>query len=73
MKNRKKTLLGGIAGVTITAACCFTPILVVGMTSVGLVAYIGFLDYVLLPLFVVFLGMIVFSLAHGNGKSRHCL
>ena len=52
----------GIIGTVVTALCCFTPVLVVLLGAVGLAAAIGWLDYVLLPALVLFLGLTVFAL-----------
>ncbi|MDX1605239.1 MAG: mercury resistance system transport protein MerF [Candidatus Competibacterales bacterium] len=61
MKDR--TLLKtGITGSVIAAICCFTPLLVVTLAAVGLSAWIGWLDYVLLPALVLFLGLTVYAL-----------
>ena len=58
-KKPSKLLRVGIAGTILTALCCFTPILVVVLSSIGLSAIIGWLDYVLLPAlgFFVFLSI----------------
>jgi len=45
----------GIVGSIVTAICCFTPALVVLLGAVGLSALVGFLDYVLLPILVLFI------------------
>jgi mercuric ion transport protein len=47
----------GIAGTVITAVCCFTPVLVVALGAVGLSAWLGWLDVVLVPLLAVFVGL----------------
>jgi mercuric ion transport protein len=47
----------GIIGTVVTALCCFTPVLVVLLGAVDLSAAIGWLDYVLLPALVLFLGL----------------
>jgi len=47
----------GIIGSVIAALCCFTPILVIGFGAVGLSAWLGWLDYVLLPVLGLFLGL----------------
>ena len=60
MKNRLLSV--GITGTVITALCCFTPILVVIFAALGLSAWLGWLDYVLLPILVVCVGMIAFAL-----------
>jgi mercuric ion transport protein len=58
----KGLLRVGIIGTVVTALCCFTPVLVVLLGAVGLSAAIGWLDYVLLPALVLFLGLTVFAL-----------
>lgn len=52
----------GIAGSVIAAICCFTPILVILLGAVGLSAWLGWLDYILLPALVIFLGITVYGL-----------
>ena len=60
MKENK--LLGiGIAGTVVAALCCFTPILVVLLGTVGLSAALGWLDYVLLPALVFFVGLVIYA------------
>jgi len=51
----------GIVGSVIAALCCFTPILVVLLGAVGLSSIVGYLDYVLLPSLVIFLGITVYA------------
>lgn len=61
MKNR--TLLKtGVTCTCVTALCCATPVLVVVLGAVGLSAWAGYLDYVLLPALAVFIGMTVYAL-----------
>ena len=63
MRFSKKTLLStGITGSIVTAICCLTPILVVTLGAVGLSALVGYLDYVLLPALVAFVGIIFYAL-----------
>jgi len=52
----------GINGTVIAAICCFTPVLVILLSAVGLSAIIGWLDYVLLPALVIFLAMTGYAL-----------
>ena len=60
MKDRK--LLGtGIVGTVVMAVCCFTPLLVVLLGAVGLSAWLGWLDYVLLPALAAFAGLTVYA------------
>lgn len=58
-----KTLMRmGVIGAVVTAVCCFTPILVVLLGTLGLSALVGYLDYVLFPALVVFVGIIFLAL-----------
>ncbi len=60
MNNRK--LLGtGITGTVITAVCCFTPVLVIGLGVAGLSAWLAWLDYVLFPALFMFMGLSLFA------------
>jgi mercuric ion transport protein len=55
-------LLGtGVIGAVIAAICCFTPVLVVVLGGVGLGALTGYLDYVLLPALVFFVGLTIYA------------
>src|SRR3546814_4980040 len=60
--NDRKLLGIGIVGSVVAALCCFTPILVVLLGAVGLSAMLGWLDYVLLPSLVFFLGLTAYAL-----------
>ena len=60
MKDR--SLVGvGVVGTVITALCCFTPILVIGIGAVGLSAIVGWLDFVLFPALFFFIGLTVYA------------
>ena len=48
-QSDRKLIATGIVGTVIAALCCFTPVLVVLLGAVGLSAWLGWLDYVLLP------------------------
>lgn len=62
MKN-PNTLLGvGLGGTILVALCCFTPVLVILLGSVGLAALTGYLDYVLLPALALFIGLTIYAL-----------
>ena len=53
-----RSLFGlAIGGTIIAALCCFTPVLVVLLGIVGLSALVGYLDYVLIPALVFFIGL----------------
>ena len=55
--NNKALLRLGILGSLITALCCFTPVLVLSLSAIGLSALVGGLDYVLLPLLLFFVAI----------------
>jgi purine-cytosine permease-like protein len=57
-----KTLIRvGVVGTVLVALCCFTPILVILLGVIGLSALTGYLDYVLLPALVVFIGLTIYA------------
>ena len=67
MNNR--TLLGiGLGGTVLAALCCFTPVLVLLLGLVGLSALVGYLDYVLLPALIVFIGLTVYAVLRRQTK-----
>jgi len=51
--NDKTIFKTGIVGTVIAVICCFTPFLVIVLGAVGLSAWLGWLDYVLLPALAV--------------------
>ncbi len=61
-----KLLKIGIIGAIVAALCCFTPVLVVLLGTVGLSAALGWLDYVLLPALALFIAISLYAFA----KSR---
>ena len=50
-----------VVGTVIAALCCFTPVLVVLLGAVGLSAWLGWLDYVLLPALAFFVALTVYA------------
>ena len=60
--NDKILLRGGIVGTVIAMLCCFTPVLVILLGSIGLSAIIGSLDYALFPILFASLGLIGYAL-----------
>ncbi|PHQ70544.1 MAG: hypothetical protein COB93_05280 [Sneathiella sp.] len=60
MDNRKLLKIG-IVGSVIAALCCFTPILVILFSVLGISAFIGILDIVLLPVLAFFLLLTLFA------------
>jgi len=59
----------GIVGTIIAALCCFTPVLVLLLGAVGLASLTGYLDYVLLPAFVIFIGLTIYAV-YGKRRSE---
>ena len=58
-----KLLKTGIVGTVLAALCCFTPVLVLLLSALGLSAVTGYLDYVLLPalfFFIVLTGVALY-------------
>ncbi len=61
MANPKTLLRVSVIGTVLVALCCFTPILVVLLGTLGLTALTGYLDYVLLPALVLFIGLTCYA------------
>ncbi len=71
MDNR--TLLKtGIVGSVIAAVCCATPILFIVLGTLGLSAWLGWLDYVLLPALVFFVGITIYALLRRRTEAVGC-
>ncbi len=62
MKDQK-LFRAGVIGSVVMALGCFTPLLVVLLGAVGLSAWLGWLDFVLLPALVLFLCITAYALA----------
>ena len=61
--NDRNLLRIGVIGTVVAAVCCFTPALVLALGAVGLSAWLGWLDYVLLPALILFLALAVIAWA----------
>jgi len=61
MANPKTLLRVSVIGTVLVALCCFTPILVVLLGTLGLAALTGYLDYVILPALVFFIGLTCYA------------
>ena len=71
MKTR--TLLRtGIAGSAVAAVCCATPVLVMLLGAVGLSAWVGWLDYVLMPALIAFVGLTLYAQRRQRMESTCC-
>ena len=66
MKNPKPLLRVSVIGTVLVALCCFTPILVILLGTVGLAALTGYLDVVLLPALAFFIGLTIYA----SGRKR---
>lgn len=64
-------LTTGAVGTVLIALCCFTPVLVVLFATVGLSAWLGYLDYVLLPALAIFIGLTVYALYRRKTSRSH--
>ena len=60
--DRRKLLATGIVGSTLAAICCLTPALAVLLGAIGISAWLGWADFVLLPALGLFLAMTVYGL-----------
>lgn len=60
--NGKSMAKTGAIGSAVTAVCCFTPVLVIGLGAIGLSAWLAWLDYVLFPALFIFLCLTGFGL-----------
>ncbi len=61
LKDPKTLVRAGLIGTVLVALCCFTPILVILLGVVGLSALTGYLDYVLLPVLALFIGLTIYA------------
>jgi len=58
----RKIYRTGLIGSLIAAVCCFTPLLVIILASLGLSAFVGLLDYILLPALALCLAIMLYGL-----------
>lgn len=72
MKNPKNLVRTSVIGTVLIALCCFTPILVILLGSVGLAAMTGYLDVVLLPALAVFIGLTFYALRRKKQYDARC-
>ena len=68
--NNAWLLKTGLIGSIIAALCCFTPILAVLLGAVRLGWFVGYLDYVLVPVMVIFLGLVGYAVWRNAKKAR---
>ncbi|MDX8403480.1 MAG: mercury resistance system transport protein MerF [Mariprofundaceae bacterium] len=68
--KRSTLLKTGITGTIISALCCFTPVLVVLFGALGLAAWVGYLDYLLMPSLLFFVGLTIYAVIQKERKKR---
>lgn len=71
MKDRS-LLNCGLVGTALVALCCFTPVLVILVGVVGLSAITGYLDYVLMPALIFFVGLTGYALWRRQRAAACC-
>jgi mercuric ion transport protein len=62
----------GAIGSAVAAVCCATPVLAIALGAVGLSAWAGYLDYVLLPILAVSLGLLGYGLSKRRQNAAAC-
>jgi len=65
-KPSKKGLYTTLTGTVLVALCCFTPVLVIVLGTIGLGTIIPYLDFVLLPALAVMIVLTVISYRRWN-------
>ena len=70
--NNQTLLKTGVAGTVVAALCCATPILVILFGVVGLSAWVGWLDYVLIPVLVAFIAITIYALHRRRVAAACC-
>lgn len=68
--NHARLLKTGLIGSIIAALCCFTPVLAILLGAVGLGWFVGYLDDVLVPVMVIFLGLVGYAIWRNAKKPR---
>jgi mercuric ion transport protein len=63
----------GIAGAVVAALCCATPVFVILLAAVGFSAWVGWVDYVLIPAFVVCIGLAIYTLKRPRAEAACCV
>lgn len=69
-KPSKKGIYAALAGTILIAICCFTPILVITLGTVGLSAFTPYLDYALLPALILLI--VLTFISYKNWRKSCC-
>ncbi|MDQ6994708.1 MAG: mercury resistance system transport protein MerF [Mariprofundaceae bacterium] len=59
--NPSTLLKTSILATIVAAICCFTPALVILLGAVGLATWTGYLDMILIPALVLFIGLTIYA------------
>ena len=71
--NQGRALIGaGLVGTVLAAICCFTPLLVVVLPAVGLGTWLTGIDWALLPLLFVSVGVLALGLMRLRARTDAC-
>lgn len=62
----------GIIGSVVAAICCATPILVIALGALGLSAWLGWVDYVLIAALVLLLAITAYGLWRRQRAAAYC-
>lgn len=72
MQDPKTLMRAGVIGTVLVALCCVTPILVILLGVVGLSALTGYLDYVLMPALIAFIGLTIYAVRRKRNADVCC-
>jgi mercuric ion transport protein len=67
----RQSFIAAAVGTAVVALCCFTPLLVIALSLVGVSFLTPYLDYALLPALVVLLVVAVVSYRKWKQSSHH--
>jgi len=70
--NDSTLIKTGAIGAVVAAVCCATPVLVIGLGAIGLSAWAGALDYVLLPVLALCLSVLGYGLYKRRQSAAVC-
>jgi len=68
-----RLLKTGLIGMLISALCCFTPVLVILFGAVGLAAWVGQLDVVLMPSLALFTLLTIYAWIRKDREAKTSL
>lgn len=72
MRKDATILKTGVIGSAIAAICCATPVMGLALGVLGLSAWLGWIDYVLIPALVLFLAIAAYGLWRRERTAACC-